>query len=52
MNFKTENDEEEEKGEWMLMSKLNTQSITNDAQSSVLAPKFCSILHSESKISE
>ena len=38
-NFKTENDEEEEKEEWMLMSELNIQNITNDAQSFVLAPK-------------
>ena len=38
-NFTTENDEEEEKEEWMLMSELNIQNITNDAQSSVLAPE-------------
>ena len=31
-SFKTENDEEEEKEEWMLMSELNIQNITNDAQ--------------------
>ena len=38
-SLQTENYEEEEKEEWMLMSELNIQNITNDAQSSVLAPE-------------
>ena len=38
-SFEIENDQEEEKEEWMFMSELNIQNTATDEECSVLAPK-------------